>query len=103
MDFKVIWSDRAIADLERICSRIASDDPQAALRFGGGILDHVRVLGSFPMIGPTYPRGSHGPLREIVYRPYRIFYDVSEDARTVDILHVRHGARQEPEFGTGQG
>jgi toxin ParE1/3/4 len=99
MDFKVIWSDAAIADLREICSYIARDDPQAAERTGRGILDHVQILATFPFIGPTYPRGAHGPLREIVFRPYRIFYDVIEKSRAVQILHVWHGARQEPEFG----
>ncbi len=96
MDFKVIWSDAAIADLRDICSYIGRHDPQAAQRMGRGILDHVRILGSFPLIGPAYPRGARGSLREIVFRSYRIFYDVSETARSVEILHVWHGAREEP-------
>ena len=100
MDFKVIWSDAAIADLHDICFYIARDDPRAAERMGRGILNHVRILASFPFIGPTYPRGARGPLREIVFRPYRIFYDVSEVTRSVQILHVWHGARQEPKFGS---
>jgi hypothetical protein len=37
-------------------------------------------------------------LREIVFRPYRIFYDVSDKLQQVQILHVWHGARQEPAF-----
>ena len=37
MDFKVIWSDAAIADLRDICSYIARHDPQAAQRMGRGI------------------------------------------------------------------
>jgi plasmid stabilization system protein ParE len=98
MDFKVIWSEAAIADLHDICSYIASHDSQAARRMGRGILDHVRILASFPFIGPTYPRGSRGSLREIVFRSYRIFYDVSESDRTVEIVHVWHGARDEPKF-----
>ena len=98
MDFKVIWSDGAIADLHDICSYIARHDPQAGQRMGRGILDHVRILASFPFIGPTYPRGSRGSLREIVFRSYRIFYDVSESPRSVEILHVWHGAREEPTF-----
>ena len=98
MDFKVIWSDAAIADLHDICSYIAQDNPQAAQRMGRGILDHVRILASFPSIGPTYPRGARGSLREIVFRSYRIFYDVSEASRSVEILHVWHGAREEPTF-----
>jgi len=50
MDFKVIWSDAAIADLREICSYIARDDQEAALRMGNGILDHVRILARFPFI-----------------------------------------------------
>ena len=34
MDFKVIWSDEAITDLRGICSYIARDNPEAALRMG---------------------------------------------------------------------
>jgi plasmid stabilization system protein ParE len=73
MAFKVIWSDASIADLHEICSYVAQQDARAAYRLGRGILDHVRILDSFPFIGPAYPRGSRGPLREIVFRPYRIF------------------------------
>ena len=96
MDFKIIWSDAAIEDLRSILSYIAKQDPQAAIRMGDGILSHTQILQSFPFIGPNYPRGVKGSLREIVFRNYRIFYDVSEDTKTVEILHVWHGARQEP-------
>ena len=98
MDFKIIWSDAAIADLQEVCSYVAQHDPQAADRIGRSILAHVHVLASFPFIGPTYPRGARGTLREIVFRSYRIFYDVSEKSRSVEILHVWHGARDEPAF-----
>lgn len=98
MAFQVIWSDAAIRDLESISAFIAQSNPDAALRVGRRILEHTRLLSEFPMIGPAYPRGSCGPLREIVCRPYRIFYDVAESARRVEILHVWHGARSEPDF-----
>jgi len=101
MDFKIIWSDVAIADLQDICAYVAQHDPQAADRIGRGILDHVRVLASFPFIGPTYPRGARGTLREIVFRSYRIFYDVSEESLSVEILHVWQGAHDEPAFRLG--
>ena len=98
MEFKVTWSDQAMGDLHDLCSYIARHDPEAALRMGNGILDHVQILAQFPFIGPPYPRGGRGTLREIVFRSYRIFYDVREESRRVDILHVRHGARDEPVF-----
>lgn len=98
MDFKVIWSEAAIADLHDICSYLAQHNPNAAQRIGQGIIEHVRILSRFPFIGPAYPHGAHGTLREIVFRSYRIFYDVVEASYTVEILHVWHGARDEPEF-----
>src|SRR4051794_39552661 len=96
--YKVIWTDAAIADLRDICAYIGHHDRNAALKIGRGILEHVRILTSFPFIGPTYPRGASGPLREIVFGKYRIFYDVHEEGRVVGVLHVRHGARDEPSF-----
>lgn len=69
MDYQVIWSDTAVSDLREICAYIAQENPDAASRVGRGILDHVRLLSSFPFIGPAYPRGARGPLREIVFRP----------------------------------
>lgn len=98
MGFQIVWSEAAIGDLERVCTHIARDNPEAAIRVGNGILKHVGLLEEFPFIGPTYPRGSRGPLREIVFRPYRIFYDVSEEAQRVEILHVWHGVQEEPEL-----
>ncbi|HZM85819.1 MAG TPA: type II toxin-antitoxin system RelE/ParE family toxin [Blastocatellia bacterium] len=53
MGFKVIWSDGAISDLEDICSYIAQDDPEAALRVARGIVGHTDLLASFPFIGPV--------------------------------------------------
>ncbi len=96
MRFKIIWSDPAVADLEDICSYIAQDDPEAALSVAR--VAHTDTLATFPFIGPLYPRGSGGTLRLIVFRSYRILYDVNEGRESVEILHIRHGARDEPTF-----
>ena len=96
MGFKVIWSDPAVADLEDICSYIAQDDAEAALRVARGIVAHTDLLATFPFIGPTYPRGSRGALRLIAFRSYRILYEVDERRESVKVVHIRHGAREEP-------
>ena len=41
-----------------------------------------------------------GTLREIVFGTYRIFYDVSKESRSVEILHDGHGRRDEAAFPT---
>ena len=98
MDFKVIWTDSAIEDLKEICDDIALDNPSASQKVGHGILDHVRILETFPSIGPAYPRRSAGVIREIVFRNYRIFYEISDKSKAVHVLRVWHGARGGPKL-----
>src|SRR5690349_2442730 len=98
MDFKVIWTESAISDLKDICGYISRDNPSASEKVGRGILSHVRILESFPLIGPAYPRRSSGAIREIVYGNYRIFYEVMQKTKSVHVLRVWHGARNEPKF-----
>jgi plasmid stabilization system protein ParE len=73
MDFKIIWTDSAIADLEEICGFIARDNSAAAEKTGRGILEHVKILETFPFIGPAHPRRSSGAIWEIFFGKYRIF------------------------------
>jgi toxin ParE1/3/4 len=98
MDFKVIWADSGIADLKDICEYISRDNPAASEKTGRGILSHVKILETFPFIGPAYPRGSSGMIREIVYGNYRIFYEVEQKAKVVHVLRIWHGARGEPKL-----
>jgi toxin ParE1/3/4 len=93
MDFQVVWTDPALADLEEIVVYISQHDPAAAGRVGNDIVDHAETLRTFPFIGPTYPRGSRGGNREIVCGNYRIFYRVSEQQKLVEILTIWRGAR----------
>ena len=95
MDFKVVWTEPAIEDLRQICFYISADNPFAAQQVGDDIFRHVEILGSFPFIGPSYPRGSPGEIREIICRNYRIFYRVKEETKVVEILTIWHGAREE--------
>jgi toxin ParE1/3/4 len=96
MDFKIVWTDSAIQDLREICEYISRENSVAAQKIGRGILDHVRILETFPFIGPAYPRRSSGAIREIVFNKYRIFYEVSDKTKAVLILHIWHGARAIP-------
>jgi plasmid stabilization system protein ParE len=96
VDFQVVWTEPALADLEAIVRRVAKDDPTAAEELRLGLLGSVRVLEQFPLIGPAYERDRTGRAREILHRRYRIFYRVREAEGRVEILTVWHGARQEP-------
>lgn len=96
MDFEVVWTERALTELESAVRFVAEDDPDAAERLRQNILSSVEVLATFPFIGPVYDRDRTGRTREILCRPYRIFYQVDEAAGRVVVAVVWHGARREP-------
>ena len=97
MDFRIVWTDPALLDLEELVRFIAQDNTTAAARVGDEIVDHVGILTAFPEIGPVYRRRSTGDVRQITVRPFRIFYRVRRVRKLVEILHIWHGARREPE------
>lgn len=96
MDFKLIWTDRALDDLAEIVRHYREDERsvEAARKVGSAIVERVEVLQSFPDIGPHYPR-SGGMHREVLCCDYRIFYRVDHEARSVYVARVWHG-RQDP-------
>ena len=96
MGHKIIFSPRAIADLERIVKTIAKNNPTAAARVGNALLDKVVILGDFPYLGSVFPR--RPSIRKLVSYPYIIYYRPRADDVAIDILHYRHGAQKEPSF-----
>mgnify|MGYP001598388559 FL=1 len=92
MDFELIWTERALSDLEQAVRYYREDQKsiEAALRVGAEIVERVEVLKSFPDIGPLYPKKS-GIHREVLCFDYRIFYRVDCDAKIVYIARVWHG------------
>jgi plasmid stabilization system protein ParE len=92
MDFKLIWTEAALSDLEQIARYYREDQKSvdAALRVGSEIIERIEVLKTFPDIGPLYPRKT-GIHREVLCYHYRVFYRVDRDARAVYIARVWHG------------
>jgi len=75
---------------------IAKDNPTAAKEVGLTIYNHVSVLETFPAITPVYAHSQGGDIRAILCEDYRIFYRIRKSTKIVDILHIRHGAMDEP-------
>lgn len=68
MDYRLLFTQRALSDLSEIVAHIPEDDEEAASRFGEALVDHVDLLGRFPRM----------------------------EKRQVEILHFRHGSRKPP-------
>ena len=51
-----------------------------------------------PYLGRYVPELPDKHLRELIYKKYRIVYDISEDSKTVYIHFVVHGSRSFKSF-----
>ena len=92
MDFKLIWTERAISDLAEVVRyyRDEAKSVEAARKIGSAIIDRIEVLRTFPDIGPLYPR-KDGVYREVLCYEYKIFYRVDRDTQGIYIMRVWHG------------
>ncbi len=88
---KLLWSQRAVADLDEIIAYLAQDSPAAARNFATKIIDAVEVIATFPEVGRIVPEYKDGNIREILYRNYRVVYELSEN--TAILVTVFHGSR----------
>jgi len=83
---RLIWTERAFADLDDITEYIAFDNPEAATRLAIRIFDHVGELSRHPMSGPTPPEFDMGSYRQLSEKPCRVIYRY--DGENVVILRV---------------
>ena len=92
MDYKVIWSDDALRDVEDIANYIEKDSHYYASAVVTKIIDITRILSTFPFAGRVVPEESIESVREhFVYR-YRVIYEVT-DNNIVYVLAVVPGER----------
>lgn len=87
----IIWSPRAVEDLEAIAAYIAHDSEAYAKSVVRTILRKVRLLSEFPLIGRMVPEFEDESIREIFAYSYRIIFRVTEDE--VIPAAIVHGKR----------
>jgi len=96
MDFRVLFTQRALNDLAEIIGYIAADDAEAAERFGNSLLDHIELLTKFPRIGNRVRERFR--VRKLIHSPVVVYYQLREDRHLVEIVHLRHASRKPPRF-----
>ena len=87
----VIWSPRALDDVDAIAAYIADDSEAYAASVVRLILDKARRLSEFPYIGRIVPEFGDEAIREVFAYSYRIIYQIDTDE--VTIAAVIHGKR----------
>jgi len=96
MGYQVIWTDEAIADLHQLVAFIARDNPVAAVKLGEELIRKSMLLVEHPRFGRQLRKLKRDTLRELIVRPYRLIYEIDDQARTAKVRVLWHGARQEP-------
>ena len=69
---RVVWSPRALADVEAIASYIAADSPFYASTVVRRIIALTRSLADFPLAGRRVPEFDEQDIRELLVYSYRI-------------------------------
>jgi plasmid stabilization system protein ParE len=87
VDYRVLFTQRALADLAEIIGYIAEDDGEAATRFGNALLDHVDLLTRFPRMGGSIRKRSR--VRKLQHSPVLVYYRVRDDKHIIEVLHFR--------------
>jgi addiction module RelE/StbE family toxin len=98
MGCQVIWTDEAIADLRQLVAFIAHDNPAAAVKLGEELTRKSMLPAEHPCLGRRLRKPKRDTLRELIVRSYRLIYEIDDQARTVRVRVLWHGARQEPEI-----
>jgi addiction module RelE/StbE family toxin len=91
MAYRVIWSPRALDDIDSIASYIARDSPAYASTVVSRITTATRGLQQFPFAGRVVPEFDDTSLREQFVYSYRIIYRVQD--RNVTVAAVVNGKR----------
>ena len=103
MEYRVILTDSAIADIEGIFGVVFQERPIGGYAWANALLEALNSLGTFPN---RYPLAREAqvtgrPIRCLLFGKghgiYRSLYEVAEHPKRVWILHVRHGARADLE------
>lgn len=89
---KIIWTNRALTDLENIAEYISRNSMHYAKLTINNLVDTAQLIENNPQIGRIVPELQNEIIREIISGSYRIIYELS-DQNTVNILSIHHSSR----------
>ena len=89
---KIFWTPRARADFLTIAGQVADYHSQGASKnWRKEIYKAVKHLEQFPRLGRMVPEKQQENIREILYRDYRIVYQLADK---INILRIQHGKQR---------
>jgi toxin ParE1/3/4 len=98
MDYTIIFSPKAVGDLEKIVRYITLNNPEVARKVGRNLLDKASELSQFPFKGQQVPEFNNPEIRQLVLKPYRIVYRVEVEQKRISIARFWHSAQENLEL-----
>jgi toxin ParE1/3/4 len=90
MAYRVIWSSKAIEDVDAIATYIARDSPSYAAAVVQKIIDTTRYLTECPLAGSVVSEFSDAAILEKCAYTYRIIYRVQDEVVTIAaVIHTK--------------
>jgi plasmid stabilization system protein ParE len=74
VDYRLLYTQKALDDLAEIVGHIAEHDEESASRFGTSLLDHIDLLARFPGMGGRIQK--RPTVRKLVHSPILVYYRV---------------------------
>ena len=91
---RVVWSPTARRQVFDAVELMREDWPNAALAWFDGLIARTTLLAELPAQGRVVAEWAEEEVREILYDPYRVVYELHEDR--IEILVLSHYRRQFP-------
>jgi len=88
---RIVWSPKAVENLEDIAEYISKDSPLYAPIFVQKIIKSIERLADFPLSGRIVPEFKDRKLREVIFHNYRVVYRIKDEM--IEIALVTHGAK----------
>jgi toxin ParE1/3/4 len=90
MAYRVVWSSKAVEDVEAVATYIARDSPSYAAAVVQKIVDITRDLIECPSAGSIVPEFSDPAILEKCAYTYRIIYRLKDDIVTIAaVIHTK--------------
>ena len=89
MNKKLVWSKESLLRLQEIEDYIAKDNPKVAIEFVNKIIERAESIILHPQKGRIVPEIAVENIRELLYKNYRIVYQIKENS--IVILTVFEG------------
>ncbi len=88
---KIIWTELALLDAEKIKAYIEQDSEIYATRVIERIIEAIENLEMYPQMGRVAPEFKKHDIREILVYNYRIIYELK--SHSITVLTIIHSTR----------